>query len=170
MRSLFLVIFLSGCLDVFRTDPPAEPRVELGGSSEYPYEFAPLTDDTLAIIAGPSGYWFFQLGGYAHNVPETIRVSTKSVRRLSTNQEVNADWHDVAILLDEYYPEVASGYFAGYQAHLDHPDIFRIVCEVEGEQMQICLTVTDPETEASGDGCATVTVVLDSHTEELCAE
>ncbi len=144
-----------------------DPRVEVGIG--YP-EFVSLTGDTLVLVHGPAGTHHFEFAAVVRNMPEMVGVAT-SVRRLSTDALLTEEASQVSyVMLEPYLESLASGYLLGIRTPLDHEYLAdKAYCDLVGESVEICLTVEDPDSEVTVDGCAVVRVALDSMDEEDCA-
>ncbi len=169
MRISLLAFLLSGCgtfavdLPFFAPDdeePPPEPWVEVGESVETGFGEL-IGDETFTMYMGPDGGWYFVVAGIAHNVPEVIDVGSR-VRRIATNEQLgNTIDFPIGALLAPYDRVAASGVFREYLVYLDANAVWDIHCDLPGEEVEICLAVTDPDTLEFGEGCAVVVVEQD---------
>ncbi len=162
MRSVVAMALIWGCSDAPETpiEAPADPWIEVGSRSAT-NQFRPVADDdTFTLVAGPAGGWLFEVAGRVHHLPEIVGVWTTSIRRISTGEEIGGtDKLSDYKTLRSYREKAGSGEFFGHYAYTY--SVQDILCDLEGEQVEICITVVDPDSEAFADECVVVTVALE---------
>jgi len=148
-------------------DPSPEPSVEL---SADPQAFVPLTgDETLVVMHGPAGGWHLEISGIVRHVAPLV-VLTASGRQESSGELLTGE-APVHVALD-YDEAEDAGFFGLHRLFVDvsnRPDWTGFICDLEGEDIEICVSAQAYEGDRFAESCTTLTLVRDPIDAEMCA-
>jgi hypothetical protein len=148
--------------------PVLAPSIELSAESQA---FVPLTgDESLVVVHGPGGGWHLEISGVVRHVAPIV-VLTGSGRRAS-NGELLTDEVPTHTALD-YDEAEDAGFFSEHKLVVDlvnQPDWTRFICDLEGEDLEICVSAQAYEGDGFAEICTPLTLQRDPMDDaEMCA-
>jgi hypothetical protein len=153
------------------TAPPSPcelpPAVLLGtGATEW---VALGSGDPVTLVHGGQGGWHVDVSGWmTGSAPEVAIAPT--VRQTSTGLALAGDQDPTFVALAEYDPSVCEGVFIGNRAFLDdQPTNLAAICALEGEPLEVCVTVTQLVDGREALACGAAVAALDPVDQPACA-
>jgi len=146
--------------------PVPEPSVELSAER---HAFVPLTgDETLVVVHGPGGGWHLEISGLVRHVAPIV-VLTGSGRRASNSELLTSE---VSTHIELDYDEAEdAGFFSEHRLFVDlvnQSDWTRFICDLEGEDLEICVSAQEYEGDRFAESCTTLTLERDPIDVEMC--
>ena len=144
---------------VANTQPSPVPSLAL---SADPLAFVPLTgDETLMVIHGPAGGWHLEITGIVRHVAPIVVLTASG--RLISNDALLADAPPTPMEL-AYDEAEDAGLFIEHRLVVDlsnQPDWTPFICDLEGEELEVCVQAQEHEGERFAERCAVFTLQRD---------